>query len=297
VTGVASEAEAVLRDGSTVHVRDARSEDGRELGRFLEGLSLESRRLRFFTGAPNMELAAEWAAGAPERGAGSVIATLGKPARIVAHAAFEPIGDSAAEIAFEVADGMRGRGLGTILMAQLAARARARGIDRFVAEVLPENRRMLEVFRESGFPMEVRRTPGELSVELTTAVTQGALERYEERERVSAAAAVRHFLEPASIAVVGVSRRPESVGAQTLANLLGSGFEGPVYAVNRHGHRVLGIGTYRSVTDLPEVPELVVARPTLEDAYLTLIAPFAGADGQGAPAEPEATPVAEEVAR
>jgi acyl-CoA synthetase (NDP forming)/GNAT superfamily N-acetyltransferase len=221
-------------------------------------LSLEARRLRFFTGAPDMDLAVSWAAAASERGAASVIATIGEPARIVAHAGFEPVGDKVAEIAFEVADGLRGRGLATILMAQLAARARERGIETFVADVLGENRRMLEVFRESGFPMEVRRGPGELRIELTTALTSTALERYEERERTSAAAAVGHFLEPASIAVVGASRREGSVGGQTLRNILRAGFDGPVYAVNRHARRVQGLAAYKSVAHLPETPELVV---------------------------------------
>ena len=90
----------------------------------------------------------------------SVVATVGNPARIVAHAGFEPIDEGAAEIAFEVADGLRGRGLATLLMAQLAARAREQGIATFVAEVLPDNRRMLEVFRESGFPMRIVTRPG-----------------------------------------------------------------------------------------------------------------------------------------
>ena len=62
-----------------MHVRDAGPEDAAELGRFLKGLSLEARRLRFFTGAPDMELAVSWAAAASERGAASVIATIGEP--------------------------------------------------------------------------------------------------------------------------------------------------------------------------------------------------------------------------
>ena len=82
---------------------------------------------------------------------------------------------------------------------------------------------MIEVFGESGFPMEVRREPDDLHIELTTALTREALERYADRERVVAAAAVRHFLEPASIAVVGASSRTDSVGGQTLRNLLAAG--------------------------------------------------------------------------
>lgn len=260
---LSGESEVVLRDGSTVHLRDAVPDDRAELQRFLEGLSLEARRLRFFTAAPDLELAAGWAAAASERSAVSVVATAGDPARIVAHAGFEPVSDGVAEIAFEVSETLRGRGLATILMAQLAARARERGIETFVAEVLPDNRRMLDVFRESGFPMQVRRAPDDLRIELTTALTREALERYEERERLSAAAAIRHFLEPASIAVVGASRRPGSIGGQTLRNLLRSGFEGPVYAVNHRARRVQGLVAHRTVADLPEIPELVVvATPT-----------------------------------
>ena len=267
--GEAGESEVVLRDGSTVHLRDAVPEDRAELRRFLEGLSLEARRLRFFTAAPDLESAAKWAAAASERAAVSVVATAGDPGRIVAHAGFEPLENGLAEIAFEVADGLRGRGLATLLMAQLAARARERGIETFIAEVLPDNRRMLEVFRESGFPMEIARTPQDLRIELSTALTRETLERYEERERLAAAAAIRHFLEPASIAVVGASRRADSVGGQTLSNLLSCGFQGPVYAVNHRARRVQGVVAHRSVAKLPEVPELVVVA-TPADAVISV---------------------------
>ena len=293
---VVTESEAVLREGSTVHIRDAGPADRDELGRFLRALSLDARRLRFFTAAPDMDLAVSWAAGASERGAASVIATIGDPARIVAHAGFEPVGDDVAEIAFEVADGLRGQGLATILMAQLAGRARVRGIRTFVADVLAENRRMIEVFRESGFPMEVRRSAGQLRIELTTALTPTVLARYEERERLSAAAAVRHFLEPASIAVVGASRRAGSVGGQTLRNIVSAGFDGPVYPVNRRARRVQGLAAHRSVADLPETPELVVVATRADEvgevardcavmavpALLVLSAGFAESGPEGA---------------
>ena len=66
---------------------------------------------------------------------------------------------------------------------------------------------MLEVFRESGFPAELERTREGIGVELTTQLSLEALEAFEERERIAAAAAMRHFLEPESVAVVGASRR------------------------------------------------------------------------------------------
>ena len=251
-------AQVVLRDGSTICIRRVTPEDRDALLAFLQGMSVESRRLRFFTAGPDLDQAARWAAESERRNGLGLVATTGDPPVIVAHAAYEPIEDGRAEVAFEVADSLRGRGVGTILMAHLADAAREAGVSRFFAEVLPENGRMLDVFRESGFPAEVTRSSDELAVELTTELSLEALERYEERERGAAAAAVRHFLEPASIAVVGASRRRGAVGAAVLESIRRSGFEGPVYPVNHRARRLQGLRVYRSVAQLPEAPELAV---------------------------------------
>ena len=252
------ESDVVLRDGSTVHVRDIRRDDLEGLRTLLEGMSPEARRLRFFTSGADVESAAQWAAAIGERDGLGVLATAGDPARVVGHADYERIDDRRAEIAFEVADALRGKGLATILMAHLAGAARAAGISTFVAEVLPENRRMLEVFRESGFPMRMVHSSGELAIELTTDLSEAALLRYLERERIAAAAAVRHFLEPDSLAVVGASTRPGSVGRQVLGSILRSGFDGTVYPVNPRHRRMRGMRCYPSVAALPGPVELVV---------------------------------------
>jgi acetate---CoA ligase (ADP-forming) len=255
---ISPEAQVVLRDGSTVSIRRVSADDQAALLRFLEGMSVESRRLRFFTAGPDLRAAARWAADAESRKGLGLVATTGAPPTIVAHAAYERIDGDRAEVAFEVADSLRGRGVGTILMAHLAEAARGEGVSTFFAEVLPENRRMLEVFRESGFPGEVSRSGDGLAVELTTELSLEALERYEERERGAAAAAVRHFLEPASVAVVGASRRAGSVGAAVLESIMRSGFDGPIYPVNPHARRLRSLRAYASVAHLPEAPELAV---------------------------------------
>ena len=59
-------------------------------------------------------------------------------------------------MAFEVADAWHGRGIATILLAHLAGAAARDGVTTFVAYVHPSNRRMVGVFRESGFPVEVQ---------------------------------------------------------------------------------------------------------------------------------------------
>lgn len=74
--------------------------------------------------------------------------------------------------------------------------------------------------------------------------------------------APRHALEPifrpASIAVVGASERPDSIGRAVLENLVAGGFRGRLDAVNPKHDAVLGTPCARRVADLPERPELAV---------------------------------------
>ena len=89
-----------------------------------------------------------------------LLALSGEEPRLVGHAEYVRSGPDRAEIAFEVADDHRGLGLATILLAHLAHAARRRGISTFTATVLATNHRMVEVFRDSGFPLSVRSGPG-----------------------------------------------------------------------------------------------------------------------------------------
>ncbi|MES2150950.1 MAG: bifunctional acetate--CoA ligase family protein/GNAT family N-acetyltransferase [Pseudomonadota bacterium] len=63
---------------------------------------------------------------------------------------------------------------------------------------------------------------------------------------------------PASVALIGASDRPHSVGATVLRNLLAGGFAGPVYAVNPRHQKLDGCTVYPDVAALPEAPELAV---------------------------------------
>jgi acetyl coenzyme A synthetase (ADP forming)-like protein len=256
------EADVVLRDGSTVRVRPVRPADEPELRAFLERMSPESRQLRFFTAGADLTGAAHSFADTDYRDRFGLVATTGEDREIVAHAVYVRGGAERAEVGFEVADHLHGQGIATILMAHLAEVASAAGIESFEAEVLAANRRMLRMFRDSGFPAEVRATPDGFTVELPTAFSEQALESFERRERMSAEAAVGHFLRPASVALIGASRRRGTVGGELLHNLLDSGFEGPIYAVNPKAETVQGLPAHRSVLDVDgEVELAVVAVP------------------------------------
>jgi acetate---CoA ligase (ADP-forming) len=252
------EVDVILRDGSSVHVRPVRHGDRAALAGFFAGLSEDSRGFRFFSPAANVEEAAERAVDVDYADRYGLIATRGGDTQPVGHSTYIRSSPEAAEVAFAVADALQGRGLGTILLAHLAEVADEQGISAFFAEVLPENHRMIEVFRESGFPVAVRSEPGSIRVELPTSFSSEALRRFEERDRTAAAAAARRFIEPRSVAVIGASRERETVGGQTFHNLLEAGFEGTAYPVNREAEVVQSVRAYASIGEIPGQIDLAV---------------------------------------
>ena len=71
-----------------------------------------------------------------------------------------------------------------------------------------------------------------------------------------------YIFRPASIALVGASNRPKSVGAVLARNLMRAGFQGPVMPVNPKHRAIGGVLAWPSVADLPVVPDLgVVCTP------------------------------------
>ncbi len=214
--------------------------------------------MRFFSPAANVAAEAERAADVDYVDRYGLIATRGQDPRPVAHGAYFRASESEAEVAFAVADELQGHGLGTILLAHLAEVADEHGIDTFEAEVLPENHRMIEVFRESGFPVEVRSLPGSIRVELPTSFSPDALEHFEDRDRVAAAAAVSRFVQPRSVAVIGASRERDTVGGQIFHNLLDAGFQGTAYPVNREADVVQSVRAYPSVAEIEGPIDLAV---------------------------------------
>ena len=251
------EADVVLRDGSTLHIRPVRADDETAIRAFFTALSDESMVFRFF-GRTGIDWATSWAVDVDYADRFALVAVRGAEHAIVAHAAYIRTGGDRAEVAFVVSDAWQGHGIATILLAQLAAAAQPHGISTFTAEVLPANHRMIEVFRESGFPVDTRSAPGVITIELPTSLSADAIARFEERERIAAVAAVRSVLEPRSVAVIGASRRRGTVGGELLHNVIAGGYGGAVYAVNARADQVQGLPAYRSVTEIPDTVELAV---------------------------------------
>jgi acetyl coenzyme A synthetase (ADP forming)-like protein len=250
------EAEVVLRDGSTVHVRPVRADDEREVHRFLQGLDPESRMFRFFSLGTDLQAAARSMVEVDYSRRYGLVAV--RDDAVVGQGIYIADGSNDAEVAFAVADRLQGMGLGTLLLAHLAEVAVENEIAVFWAEVMPENHRMIEVFRESGLPVEMSSLPGTIKVEFPTSFAQEAVSRFEDRDRLAAVAALRSFLEPGAVAVIGASRDRATVGGQLFHNTLESGFGGVVYPVNPGADVVQSVHAYRSVAELPEKVELAV---------------------------------------
>jgi acetyl coenzyme A synthetase (ADP forming)-like protein len=251
------EADVVLRDGSTVHLRPVRPEDEATLREFFAGLDPQSLAFRFFSGAVDVERVASSLAVVDYAERYGLLAVRGE-GRVVGHGLYVGEPGGRAEVAFAIAAEMQGKGLGTILLAHLAEVAAEHGYPTFVADVLPQNHRMIEMFRESGLPTQVRAEPGVLRVEMPTSFSPAARERFEERDRLAAQASVRAVLEPRSVALVGASRKPGSVGAEVLRNLVESGYQGALYPVNPAAEEMLGVQAHPRLSALPGEVELAV---------------------------------------
>ena len=73
---------------------------------------------------------------------------------------------------------------------------------------------------------------------------------------------LRSLCKPASVALIGASERPKSIGAALTRNLLASGFKGELFLVNRRHPRVQNMPACQRLADLPHAPELaIIATP------------------------------------
>jgi len=252
--------DVVLRDGSTVRVRVMRPEDENLLFTLFKSLSADSRWLRFLSAASDSALAAE-----AHREASvdycrkfGLIALTGADDRIVGHAFYTAISEDRAEVAFAIADDYQGRGLATILLGQLAEVAAANSIQVFEAETLSSNTAMLNVFRESGFPTKITVAAGELLVRFPTSLTAEAIKEFERRDSIASVNALKLFFNPRAVAVIGASRKRDSIGGVIFRNLLSYGFQGAVYPVNPSAAVIEGVPAHKSVEDIPGTVDLAI---------------------------------------
>ena len=257
-TSARRDGHVVLRDGSTVRIRVMEPSDEPLLLSLLQSLSEESRWFRFYSTASDNALASEAHREATLARTFALLAFSGVEERVVGHAFYAAIDAHRAEVAFTITNDFQGRGLGSMLLSQLAEVAAASGIQVFEAEVVASNQAMLQVFRSSGFPLEVRAAAGQIHVTFPTSFSEQAINRFEHRERIAAVNALKLFFNPCAIAVIGASRERRTIGGEVFHNLLRYGFKGPVYPVNPNAEVVQSVLAYPSIEAIPGPVDLAI---------------------------------------
>ncbi len=257
------EADIVLADGATAHIRPITPDDAEMLVAFYARVSEESKYYRFFAPRPMLserDVRNYTTVDNDDRVA--LIITVGE--KMIGVGRYDRIGAGApaAEVAFLVEDAHHGRGLGSVLLEHMAQAARERGVRKFVADVLPANRKMVKVFTDAGYSVEPTFEDGVLHVEFDIDPTDESLAVQAAREQRADARSIARLITPSSVAVVGASRQRDKIGQALVRNLVSGGFTGPVYAVNPEAPAIAGVPAFPSLADVPsDVDVCIVAVP------------------------------------
>jgi len=255
------QADVLLRDGRTAHLRPILPDDGDNLREFYAQVSPEAKYLRFFAPMPELsDRDVKRFTQVDHRDRVAFVMTLAD--HIIAVGRYDVVEPGDAEVAFLVQDSHQGRGIGQLLLEHLAQAGRERGVKRFQAEVLPENRRMITVFKEQGYQVKGGWDDGVMHLEFDIDPTETSIGVIAAREHRAEAASIAAFLNARSVAVIGASRRRDTVGAVLVRHLVLGDYAGKVYVVNPAADSVAGMPAYATVQDVPgDVDVAVVAVP------------------------------------
>jgi acyl-CoA synthetase (NDP forming)/L-amino acid N-acyltransferase YncA len=235
---------ALLADGRTVEIRPTTAADFDAVKAMHEAMSPNNAYLRFFSlSRISAQQEAKRVTRAPGPDHAALLAIY--DGQVVGLASYEVPRASAgqanprtAEVAFAVADTMHHRGIATLLLEHLVSLARGSQLEALVAETLPENTGMLRVFSDAGLPVRSKREDGAVSITIPLPPDDSGtqldsyLDRVAVRERSASVASLRPVFAPQSVAVIGASRQPGTVGRSVLENIAAGGFAGRLYAVN-----------------------------------------------------------------
>jgi acyl-CoA synthetase (NDP forming)/RimJ/RimL family protein N-acetyltransferase len=263
MTTVDRSADVLLTDGTTVHLRPIRPEDADDIVATHSRFSERTRYLRYFSPYPHIpqrDLQRFVNVDHHDREALVVISA----GRIIAVGRYERLGPGSpdAEVAFVVEDAHQGRGVGSVLLEHLAEAARAEGIHRFVAEVLPVNAPMLRVFADFGYQVQREYADGVVHLSFPIEPTEQSREVQWRREHRTEARSIARLLAPRGVAVYGASSSGHGSGAAILGHLRDGGFRGPIVPIHPTAARIAGIPAYRTASDAGvQVDIAVVAVP------------------------------------
>lgn len=251
------EADVLLKDGRVAGIRPIVPEDAPKYVEFYSRVSAESKYFRFFAPYPRLsDKDVQRFTEVDHHKRVAFVMTLQDD--IIAVGRYDAISDEEAEVAFLVEDVHQGRGIGQLLLEHLAQAGRERGFLRFTAEVLPENVRMIQVFREMGYTISGTLEDGVQHLVFDINATDSSLSVMRAREQRAEAASIKHIFESKSVAVIGASRKQDSIGQTLVRNLVLADFAGKVYAVNSQAEAISGMPAYKAVHDIPDQVDIAI---------------------------------------
>ena len=246
----------LLADGTSVLLRSVRPTDRDDLLALHDRASDQSLYRRFFSISRASAQTYIDRICEPGTASTSVVALRHGSAIGVASAVPGPAGSS--EVALLVEESLHGVGIGSVLLEELSRRAWRAGVHTFTADVLTENVAMLRVFHDLGFDLVQQRDHEVLSLSLDLTPGVSSVLAADGRHRHAHGESVRRLFEPATVAVVGVSRSRGGVGREVLENLRAGGFGGALHAVGHPDLSVPGADCVTDVSDLPHGVDLAV---------------------------------------
>ena len=251
----------ILRDGSTASIRLSRPDDLPAVKEFYTRLSPQSRRMRFFSESkPGEDIMLSLCDSTDPRKGMTLLVWryLDGQSRVVATGSYIADAEHTAEFAVAVDDGFHGKGLGGLILERLSILAASHGFLHFSAFTHVNNTPMLDVFRNSGFKLREQFEDGVVKVDLSLLAGEASSQHAAQRDRLFTKASIRPFFYPSSIAIIGASQKPDSVGYRFLKSILMHQFAGVMYPVNPNTGNVSGIKTYPTAESLPEAVDLAV---------------------------------------
>jgi len=251
--------EETLRDGTVVTVRPLCAEDSTGAERFWRRLDASERRRFVDLARLAPDQPGTIAIPRPGKTSGMVaLVQVGSHQRIVGLAHYQRTSANAASFLVFVDPSCRRVGLGTVLLRDLAAAARHAGVQRLVSDVPRDDVAVLNLIAELGLDYEEQPRTASVRASFSVQETDAYLDAVVADQRVAARFALEPFLHPSSIAVIGASDEPSSIGGLVFANLVRSGFAGPLYPVNPHHHLVHDVQAFDELASCPEAPDLVL---------------------------------------
>lgn len=200
------EADVILNDGDIATLRPITPADRDAIRAFYDRVSDQSKYLRFFGTHPTLtdDDLDRWL---HTDGYDKVTLVMVERGNVVAVAGYSIVEQflpaRVGDVSFLVQDSHHGKGVANILLEHLAEIGREGKVERFFAEMLTQNRRMVQVFVRAGYSAKPELEDGFIRVDFRIAPNENSRDVMERRELRAEANSIHRLLNPHSVAVVG----------------------------------------------------------------------------------------------